>query len=150
MANRLLASSLKLAGMLALTAFLTSAHAQSVTQWDESINGDLSGNQAAPNNLTLVLGTNAIIGNLRNTSTLDNQDWIMLAVPGGLQLSAVVLKAYSSTDQQGFTEFRPERISSAAQSALLPISGTRTSVAERRMAPLPDEPCRSGYPADHG
>ena len=27
----------------------------------------------------------------------------MLAVPGGLQLSAVVLKAYSSTDQQGFT-----------------------------------------------
>jgi len=103
MANRLLGSSLKLAGALALTAFVISAHAQSVTQWDESVSGDLSGNQAAPNNFTLVLGTNAIIGNLRNTSTLDNQDWIMLAVPGGLQLSAVVLKAYSSTDQQGFT-----------------------------------------------
>ena len=103
MANRLFASSVKLAGMLVLTGFLTSAHAQSVTQWDESINGDLSGNQAAPNNFTLVAGTNAIIGSLRNTSTLDSQDWIMLAVPNGLQLSAVVLKAYSSTDQQGFT-----------------------------------------------
>jgi len=103
MANRVFVCSLKLAGMVALTAFVTSAHAQSVTQWDESVSGDLSGNQAAPNNFTLVLGTNAIIGNLRNTSTLDNQDWIMLAVPGGLQLSAVVLKAYSSTDQQGFT-----------------------------------------------
>jgi hypothetical protein len=103
MANRLLSNSVKLAGMLALTAFVTNAHAQIVTQWNESVSGDLSGNQAAPNNFTLVLGTNAIIGNLRTTSAGDNQDWIMLAVPGGLQLSAVVLKAYSSTDQQGFT-----------------------------------------------
>lgn len=103
MANRLLASSLKLAGMLVLTAFVTSAHAQIVTQWNESVSGDLSGNQAAPNGFTLALGTNAIIGNLRITSAGDNQDWIMLAVPGGLQLSAVVLKAYSSTDNQGFT-----------------------------------------------
>src|SRR5437016_5625403 len=103
MANKVFVCSLKLAGTLLLTAFVTTARAQSVTQWDESVSGNLSGNQAAPNNFTLVLGTNAIIGNLRVTSAGDNQDWIMLAVPGGLQLSAVVLKAYSSTDAQGFT-----------------------------------------------
>lgn len=33
----------------------------------------------------------------------DNQDWITLTVPVGLQLSSLTLAAYSSADPQGFT-----------------------------------------------
>jgi hypothetical protein len=60
----------------------------------------LSNNQSVPNAFTLSPGTNAVIGSLGGT---DHQDWIALTVPSGLQLGAVVLKAYVSTDQQGFT-----------------------------------------------
>ncbi len=84
--------------------FLASnTQAQFTTQWNESVSGDLSGNQLSPSTFTLSAGTNAFIGNLRVTSAGDNQDWIALTIPGGFQLSGDVLAAYSSTDQQGFT-----------------------------------------------
>lgn len=76
------------------------ARAEGATLWDESANGDLSNNQSVPNAFTLAIGSNAVIGSLGGT---DHQDWIALTVPTGMQLSAVVLGAYSSTDLQGFT-----------------------------------------------
>jgi hypothetical protein len=79
------------------------ARAGAGTLWDESISGDLSGDQSAPNPFTLSAGTNAVIGSLRTSASTDNQDWIALTVQSGMQLSAVVLKTYVSTDQQGFT-----------------------------------------------
>jgi len=69
---------------MALTALLTIvSQAQAAVLWDESVSGDLTNNQAAPNAFTLSLGTNAIIGSLRTTASTDNQDWIALTVRQG-------------------------------------------------------------------
>jgi uncharacterized repeat protein (TIGR01451 family) len=67
--------------------------------YNENVSGDLSNNQSAPTALTLGLGTNSIIGNV---GTGDNQDWITLHVPSGLNLSSLVLASYVSSDTQGF------------------------------------------------
>jgi hypothetical protein len=86
-----------------LSLIFSATNLQASTLWDESVSGDLSTVQAAPNAFVLSAGTNAIVGSLRITSATDNQDWITLKVPIGLQLSAIVLAAYNSTDLQGFT-----------------------------------------------
>jgi hypothetical protein len=93
----------KVAVAMALGMFVWVGRTGAGILWDESVSGDLSGDQSAPNAFTLSPGTNAVIGSLRTSSSADSQDWIALTVPGGMSLSAVVLKSYSSTDQQGFT-----------------------------------------------
>ena len=104
MINRHSARLRKVAASLVLAVtFAVFTQAQAAVLWDESVSGDLTNNQAAPNTFTLSVGTNAIIGSLRTSSAADNQDWVALTVPVGLQLSAVVLAAYTSTDAQGFT-----------------------------------------------
>jgi len=104
MTYRLLAHSHKLAITMVLTALLAVvSQAEAAVLWDESVSGDLTNNQAAPNAFTLSVGTNAVIGSLRTTASTDNQDWIALTVPAGLQLSALVLQSYTSADAQGFT-----------------------------------------------
>jgi hypothetical protein len=77
--------------------------ARAATLWNESINGDLSNNQAAPNAFTLGNGVNSVIGTV---GAADSQDWIALTVPAGFNLSSVVLTAYTSADAQGFTGFQ--------------------------------------------
>lgn len=98
-----MAYSHKLVVVAGLIIALVVSRAQGAILWNEAVDGDLSGNQSAPNAFTLLPGTNAIIGSLRTSSSTDNQDWIALTVPSGMQLGAVVLKSYVSTDQQGFT-----------------------------------------------
>lgn len=99
--NRTEVAGTTISKMLAILAVLLSvARAEAATLWDESANGDLSNNQSVPNAFTLAIGSNAIIGSLGGT---DHQDWIALTVPAGMQLGAVVLGAYNSTDLQGFT-----------------------------------------------
>jgi hypothetical protein len=100
MADRRFASTQKLVIAAGLAIVFSVARAEASTLWDESVSGDLSSVQASPNAFTLSSGTNAVIGTLGGT---DHQDWITLTVPAGMQLSAVVLGAYVSTDQQGFT-----------------------------------------------
>ena len=82
----------------------TTASAQTVL-WDESVNGDLSNNQAAPNAFTLPVGVSAIRGTVTGGG-VDNQDWVALTVPAGTMLNSLVLAAYTSTDAQGFTGFQ--------------------------------------------
>jgi hypothetical protein len=67
--------------------------------WNESSNGDLSNNQAAPTPITLSSGINSVIG----TTVAGDQDWLALTIPAGFQLSSDVLESYVSTDSQGFT-----------------------------------------------
>ena len=67
--------------------------------YNESINGDLSNNQAAPTPLTLSNGVNPVIG----TTAAGDQDWLPLTIPAGFVLSSDVLASYASTDSQGFT-----------------------------------------------
>jgi hypothetical protein len=103
MANSIGARSRRFLIVGGLAAVILVTRTQASTLWDESVNGDLSGDQSVPNAFTVLPGTNAVIGSLRTSASTDNQDWIALTVPSGMQLSAVVLKTYVSTDQQGFT-----------------------------------------------
>jgi hypothetical protein len=75
--------------------------AQTVILWNETTNGDLSNNQAAPTPLVLLPGTNSVIGSVNGAT--DRQDWVAVTVPVGTALNALVLSAYNSTDPQGFT-----------------------------------------------
>jgi hypothetical protein len=72
--------------------------------WNESVSGDLSNNQAAPNAFTLPIGVSSIIGNV--TGGTDPQDWVALTVPPGTAMTSLVLASYTSTDVQGFTGFQ--------------------------------------------
>jgi len=98
MLNALSFGSPSLCILLASAVVLSTAQGQIL--WDESISGDLSGNQSAPNTFSLASGANSVIGTVGGA---DNQDWITLAVPAGLQLSSLTLASYTSTDPQGFT-----------------------------------------------
>jgi hypothetical protein len=94
----------KVIGISAVLMFAISAHAAS---YNETVSGDLSNSQTAPTPLTLTLGSNSVIGNV-NGSAGDSQDWIVLTVPTGDQMTSFVNAAYSSSanDAQGFTGFR--------------------------------------------
>jgi hypothetical protein len=80
--------------------FLASASRGAVI-WNETVNGDLSNNQAAPTSFNLAPGTSSVIGTV-NGST-DSQDWVEVTIPAGFQLSGYTLASYVSTDAQGFT-----------------------------------------------
>ena len=72
--------------------------------YSEITNGTLSHTQATPTNLGSVgLGDNTVTATIGGSNT---QDWITINVPGGLNLTSIVLVAYSSTDAQGFTGFQ--------------------------------------------
>ena len=80
---------------LVATAFAHSAAA--VTIWDESVNGDLSGDQAAPTALPIGLGTNSIAG----TADAD-QDFFTITVPDGANFTQLLLTSFESTDDLAF------------------------------------------------
>ena len=103
MTNTLINRWQKLAVAIGLATALAVGHVEASIIWDEGVSGDLSGNQLVPSAFTLSLGTNSIIGTLRTSSSGDNQDWVALTIPGGLQLGAVVLASYSSADTTSFT-----------------------------------------------
>ena len=73
--------------------------------WNQSVNGPLSELPASPTPFTLSAGTNSVIATVGGGSgeTGINQNWVNINIPAGLQLNNLVLAAYSSTDQQGFT-----------------------------------------------
>ncbi len=75
------------------------------TNWDESVNGNLSSDQAAPTAIALTSGDNFVSGNVNGT-TVNPQDWVAITVPTGFKLSSYTLTAYNSTDTQGFTGFQ--------------------------------------------
>jgi hypothetical protein len=85
--------------LLAVSVIAFSASSSWATNYNESVSGDLSNNQAAPTPLALTSGTNAIVG----TTAAGDQDWLVLTIPAGFALSSDVLASYSSTDASGFT-----------------------------------------------
>jgi hypothetical protein len=98
MLNALSVGSYSLPSLLGLAIVFSTAHGQ--VMWNESVNGDLSNNQAAPSISFPSSGANAVIGTVGGA---DSQDWITFTVPAGFQLSSLTLAAYSSLDVQGFT-----------------------------------------------
>jgi hypothetical protein len=81
------------------------ASSRATVIWNQSVNGPLSELPASPTQFTLSAGTNSVIATVGGGSgeTGINQNWVNINIPAGLQLNNLVLAAYSSTDQQGFT-----------------------------------------------
>jgi hypothetical protein len=86
--------------IIVLAGFIAAAFAHSaaaVTIWDESVNGDLSGDPAAPTVLAIGLGTNSITG----TADAD-QDFFTIIVPDGANFTQLLLTSFESTDDLAF------------------------------------------------
>lgn len=69
-----------------------------VVVWDESIHGDLSGNRLAPTNLSLGLGTNAVIA----TSVAGDLEYVHMSLPAGGAFTSIVLSGWISEDNVAF------------------------------------------------
>ncbi len=70
----------------------------SAAVWDESVNGDISGDRAAPSVATLAFGDNLVKG----TTARGDLDYLAFEVPAGMTLAAIVLDNYESLDNKGF------------------------------------------------
>lgn len=88
-----------LATLVLLIALATPSSAAMV--WDESVNGDLSTNPAAPTILPFVLGGNIVKGTVKNSvqpNPTGDRDFLTFAVPEGSKLVGLNLLAYSPTN----------------------------------------------------
>lgn len=72
------------------------SHAQVI--WDESIDGDISGDRLNPDFVTLAAGNNILIA----SSSEADKEYIRLDVPTGHVLSAIILDNYVSDDGLAF------------------------------------------------
>ncbi|MBS1715461.1 MAG: PEP-CTERM sorting domain-containing protein [Armatimonadetes bacterium] len=81
---------------LAIAVFAASAHA--VTIWDESVDGDLSGDRSLPTDLTFTVGTNTLIA----TSVQGDREYVHFHLPTGAVLSELWLTSWVGNDQIGF------------------------------------------------
>jgi hypothetical protein len=77
---------------------LTSTSAQAVVVWDESTNGDLSGNRFAPTNLPLSVGTSSIAGSM----SFSDKEYFTVVIPANDQLSSINLTGWEGDDFLGF------------------------------------------------
>src|SRR5262245_44947085 len=72
--------------------------------WDESVNGDLSGDRFNPTPFVLGMGTSSLIATSSedpNDGSID-REFFSTTVPAGLALSELRLMAYSGDDQIAF------------------------------------------------
>jgi hypothetical protein len=74
--------------------------------FDESVSGDLSGNQAAPSALALTPGANSIIGTVGGAAGGDTLDIVTLTVPAGFQLTSYVNAVAAGTQHQYLLGFQ--------------------------------------------
>jgi hypothetical protein len=82
--------------LLALLPLAACAGAQVV--WDESVNGDLSGDRFNPTNVALLPGVNGVIA----TSVSGDVEYVHFTVPAGFAISQVNLVSWSGLDNLGF------------------------------------------------
>lgn len=86
---------------LLLIALATSANAGVV--WDESVNGGLSTNPAAPTSITFIAGSNTINGTVGNVGGIQ-RDYITFTLVAGQKLTGLNLLGYNSSNL-GFAAF---------------------------------------------
>lgn len=72
--------------------------AHSAVIWDESIDGDLTGDRFNPQDLTLSVGSNTIIG----TTGFSDRDYFHFWNPLGNMITSVILRSYVSVDDVSF------------------------------------------------
>ena len=81
---------------LAVAGFTQSATAATI--WDEGIDGDLSGDQAAPTVLVVGVGSNSITG----VTQTGDVDFFTFTVPDGANLAQIILTSFDSADDLAF------------------------------------------------
>jgi hypothetical protein len=75
---------------IALACLWTGA-AQATVIWDESTNGDLSGNGLSPTPISVSMGVNRILGSTGNSGQGVDRDYFRITVPPGAALTAITL-----------------------------------------------------------
>jgi len=78
--------------------FLATGTVARATNYNEGINGDLSGNRLIPTDLVLTPGTNSVIA----TSVRNDREYLHITVPGGFVLSALINASYTGNDGTAF------------------------------------------------
>jgi len=81
--------------VLVATAATTTTRAM---VYDETIDGDISGDRLVPTNRQLDLGSNLLTA----TSVRDDREYIHFHLGGGLRLEQLILTAYAGNDQLAF------------------------------------------------
>ncbi len=81
-----------------LPALLAVTGASADVIWDESINGDLSGDGLAPTPFVLDSGTHSLLA----STGVGDREYISITIPVGLELSELWLAAYQGTDGVAF------------------------------------------------
>jgi hypothetical protein len=111
---------MKLGATLTLLALLVTPAGAAVIH-DESVNGDLSSNAAAPTAVALALGSSRIVGTVSNLAANPGErDFITFTIPAGRKLTALNLIAYSP-DNLSFTAFN------AGATSFVPSAATNGS-----------------------
>ncbi|CUQ66846.1 hypothetical protein [Candidatus Nitrospira inopinata] len=80
---------------------LLSFNAEAAIVHNEAVHGDFSDDHARPTTISLAVGDNLILGSTTHLPTLD-RDFFTITIPGGHSLDAIVLAAYTNTDDQSF------------------------------------------------
>lgn len=84
--------------LLFLSVLAACASASAQILWDESVNGDLSGDRLNPTNLALAPGINGILA----TSVSGDREYVHFSVGSGMALSQIILVSWAGNDQIGF------------------------------------------------
>ncbi len=101
---------------------------------DETLNGDLSSNAAAPTALLFAPGGNTITGSVHNIApTPDTRDYITFTIPAGHRLSDLNVLAYAPDNlgfasfNSGATSFVPSGATNASFLAGVHVSGSHVN-----------------------
>jgi len=92
--------------LAALTLLTNATPASSATVWDESVDGDISGDGASPTRLTVAVGENAWTGQVGLAGGAEaDTDLVTFAVPDGLSLTSLRLDRYEESPDIGGGSF---------------------------------------------
>ena len=83
---------------VALAAALLVSPLAHASSWDETTNGDLSGNRLTPSSLSLTPGDNTVTG----TVIQGDLDYLTIVVPAGFTLTQINLLSFVSVDDLAF------------------------------------------------
>lgn len=78
--------------VVAIASAVLASTAGAAGNWNESVDGDLSGDQAVPTVLTLAEGSNLVTGTTGLTANGTDRDFATLVVPAGMALAKIVVQ----------------------------------------------------------
>ena len=88
----------QLVRLVAAVVCLSATNAWAVVAWDETVDGPVSNNRLAPTSVSLVLGTNSLLG----TTVSGDREYVTMSIPVSQKLGGVVLQSYVGIDETAF------------------------------------------------